>query len=68
MRNTLIAVVLIAILIVGIPLFYNYQSFGNVLGRESGVITAVADYWLSLMTSFTEGFNSSSPSTGGRFE
>lgn len=68
MRNTLIAVAIIAVLIIGIPLFSNYQSFGDVLGRESGVITAVADYWLTLMDSFARGFNSSSPASGGRFE
>jgi len=66
MRNALIVVVLVMLVFIGIPLFFNYQDTGDVLAREDSAIAAVFFFWFDLATSV--GTGSSAPTVeGGRF-
>lgn len=67
MRNFLIVVVLILAIVVGLPLFMNWQESGNVYGDENGLITAVAGKWLELFNDIGGSFGSSIPSPDSRF-
>jgi hypothetical protein len=66
MRNALIAVVLVALVVIGVPLFMNYQNTGDIYAGDNGAILAVGNYWYYFFASFATGTSSEAP-TGGRF-
>lgn len=67
MRNYIIVVGLILLVIVGLPLFLNFENTGDILGGQGSVITAIAASWLELFSMLTSGVSSSGSGTPGRF-
>jgi len=68
MRNFLVGVVVLVILLIGLPLFFNYQNTGDVMAGHNSIIVAVVDSWLSGLSDFGDLFRAKGPGgEGGRF-
>jgi len=65
MRNFLFGVVILAMLLIGLPLFFNYQNTGDVMSGHSSIIVAVADSWLSGLSDFGDLFRAKGPGGEG---